>query len=171
MSSAKSRRASSWRRERTTKGSMITGVAKWCWLTNVNDLCLVWAIAAALRPRARLIAENLCLRGSAAQTPAAAPSPVYLILPMPDWADIPIAALLRACSRVARVGAKSAGIILRCRRSEEVVSVGLGMMPHERRDAAARVRRASRERWQRRRGDGRPVPRHQLLDRLTPSRL
>jgi hypothetical protein len=99
--------------------------------------------------------------------------PVNLTVPMRDWADIPIAVfvVLRACLRVAPVGAKSAGIILRCRRSEEAVSVGLGMMPRERRDAAARVRRASRGRWRRRRGDGRPVPRHPLLDRLTPSRL
>jgi hypothetical protein len=52
---------------------------------------------------------------------------------MRDWADIPIAVLvvLRACSWVAPVGAKSAGIILRCRRSEESVSVGLGMTPRE----------------------------------------
>jgi hypothetical protein len=44
--------------------------------------------------------------------------------------------------------------LLRCRRSEESVSVGLGMMPREQRDAAARVRRASRGRLRRRRGDG-----------------
>jgi len=92
---------------------------------------------------------------------------------MRDWADIPIIVfvVLLAYFWVAPVGASNAGIILCCRRSEEAVSVGLGMMPRERRDAAARVRRASRGRLRRRRGDGRPVPRYPLLDRLTPSRL
>ena len=82
---------------------------------------------------------------------------------MRDWADNPIVMflVLRACLRVAPVGARSAGIILRCRRSEESVLVGLGVMPRERRDAAARVRRASRGRL-RRRGDGQPDPRYQL---------
>ena len=91
---------------------------------------------------------------------------------MRDWADIPIVVfvVLLAYFRVAPVGARNAGIILCCRRSEEAVSVGLGMMPHGRRDAAARVRRVSRVRL-RRRDDGRPVPRHQLPDGLTPSRL
>jgi hypothetical protein len=44
---------------------------------------------------------------------------------MRDWADNPIAMflVLRARLRVAPVGASSAGIILRCRRSEEF---GLG---------------------------------------------
>jgi hypothetical protein len=52
---------------------------------------------------------------------------------MRDWADNPIVMflVLRACLRVAPVGAASAGIILRCRRSEESVSVGLGMTPRE----------------------------------------
>jgi len=70
---------------------------------------------------------------------------------MRDWADNPIAMflVLRACLWVAPVGARSAGIILRCRRSEELVWVGLGMMPRGRRDAAARVRRASRGRLRR----------------------
>jgi hypothetical protein len=52
---------------------------------------------------------------------------------MRDWADNPIAMflVLRACVRVAPVGARNAGIILCCRRSEESVSVGLGMTPRE----------------------------------------
>jgi hypothetical protein len=52
---------------------------------------------------------------------------------MRDWADNPIVTflVLRTCLRVAPVGAASAGIILRCRRSEESVSVGLGMTPRE----------------------------------------
>jgi hypothetical protein len=52
---------------------------------------------------------------------------------MRDWADNPIVMflVLRACLRVAPVGAASAGIILRWRRSEEAVSVGLGMTPRE----------------------------------------
>src|SRR5215471_12345883 len=58
--------------------------------------------------------------------------------------------------------------LLRCRRSEESVSVGLGMTPREYRDAAARVRRASRGRL-RRRADGRPDPRYQRRDRQMPS--
>jgi hypothetical protein len=52
---------------------------------------------------------------------------------MRDWAGNPIAMflVLRAYLRVAPVGAGSAGIILRCRRSEESMSVGLGMTPRE----------------------------------------
>jgi hypothetical protein len=99
---------------------------------------------------------------------------VYRLLNVPrrDWADIPIIVfvVLLAYFRVAPGGARNAGIFLCCRRSEEAVSVGLGMMAHEQRDAVARVRRASRGRL-RRRGDRRPVPRHQLRDKLTPSRL
>ena len=91
---------------------------------------------------------------------------------MRDWADIPIIVfvVLLAYFRVAPVGARNAGIILCCRRSEEAVSVGLGMMPREQRDAAARVRRASRGRL-RQRGDGQPDPRYQLRDRPRPFRL
>jgi hypothetical protein len=46
---------------------------------------------------------------------------------MRDWADNPIAMfpVLRACVRVAPVGARNAGIILCCRRSEEAVSYQL----------------------------------------------
>jgi hypothetical protein len=49
------------------------------------------------------------------------------------FADNPTATLLVLQARlwVAPVGARNAGIILCCRRSEEPVSVGLGMMPRE----------------------------------------
>ena len=46
------------------------------------------------------------------------------------------------------------GILLGCGGQQELVSVGLGMVSQLVRAAAARVRRASRERWRRR--DGRP---------------
>ena len=52
---------------------------------------------------------------------------------MRDWADIPIAlfVVLLARFRVAPIGARIAGIIWCCRRSEEAISVGLGMTPRE----------------------------------------
>jgi hypothetical protein len=70
---------------------------------------------------------------------------------MRDWADNPtdMFLVLRARLWVAPVGAMNGGIILCYRRSGEAVSVGLAMMPHEQRDAVARVRRASRGRLRR----------------------
>ena len=50
------------------------------------------------------------------------------------------------------------------------VSVGLGVMPRGLRVAAARVRRARRERWRRRRDGWQRIPRHGPPDTLTPSR-
>ena len=53
--------------------------------------------------------------------------------------------------------------------SSEGVSAGLGVMPRGLRVAAARVRRARRERW-RRRDEWQRSPRHRPPDMLTPSR-
>ena len=51
---------------------------------------------------------------------------------------------------------------------QEVVSVGLGVMPRGLRVAAARVRRATPARWRQRRDAWQRSPRHRLQDTLTP---
>jgi hypothetical protein len=56
-----------------------------------------------------------------------------------------------------------------CVGSEELISVGLGVMPRGLRVAAARVRRARPARWRQRRDAWQRSPRYGLPDTLTPS--
>ena len=75
---------------------------------------------------------------------------------------------MQARDIVASGDARSSRSFLSRKGGQEVVSVGLGVMPRGLRVAAARVRRATPARWRQRRDAWQRSPRHRLQDTLTP---